>query len=735
MSDAVAPRPPAIVRVAVPVPLTQAFDYAVRDGDPVPPVGSRVRVPFGRRDTVGIVVGHASDAAVAADRLKAIQAVLDPEPWLTEELLASLDWAARYYHHPLGEVLEAALPQALRGPRTPAPDEEELWSLLPAGREARRAPRHRRGTRTDSLLVLLEDGALSAGQLDERLPGWRTAARAARQRGWVERRRIPRAEAPARPLPGPPLNAEQRGAVEAIASAFGRFAPFVLDGVTGGGKTEVYLELIGRTIAAGRQSLVLVPEIALTPQMLRRFRQRLGVEIAVLHSGLGETERARAWMAAARGDAPVILGTRSAVFVPLPRPGLIVIDEEHDTSYKQQEGFRYHARDFAVVRARAQQVPIVLGSATPSLESLANVEAGRYVSLSMRQRAGDARPPALHVLDVRRQPLQYGLSEPALVAIGDCLDRGDQALVFRNRRGYAPVLQCRDCGWSAQCRHCDRPLTLHRGRARLICHHCGAEQGVPKACPDCGGLAVQPQGHGTERLEDGLRLRFPNVPIVRIDRDTTRSKRARETLLEGLTESGPRILIGTQMLAKGHDLASLNLVVLVSVDEGLFSADFRAGERLGQLVVQVAGRAGRAARPGQVWLQTHHPEHPLLTILRNGGYRALARNLIDERRAAGLPPYGCMALLRAEAKEPARLEAFLSAACCVLDVPASVRVLGPLAAPMPRRAGLHRGQIALEADERSALQAHLSRWLPALAALPAQSGLRWSIDVDPIDMS
>jgi len=734
MSDDLPAAPQAIVRVAVPVPLAQAFDYAVPAGVPIPARGCRVRVPFGRRDTVGVVVGHAEAAAVAPGRLKPIGEVLDPAPWLTEELLGSLEWASRYYHHPLGEVLEAALPQALRSARTPPAEDEEVWFLEDAGRQARENPGRRRGTRPDRLLDQLAEGAVAAALLDLRLPGWRAAARSLRQRGWVGCRRVPVASAPPRPSPGPPLNAEQAAVVAAVAAEPDRFVPILLDGVTGSGKTEVYLDLIGSCIARGRQALVLVPEIALTPQMLRRFRERLGVTIAVLHSGLGEVERARAWLAAARGDAPVVLGTRSAVFVPLPRPGLLVVDEEHDTSYKQQEGFRYHARDLALVRAKAVQVPVVLGSATPSLESLANAEAGRYRHLHLRQRAGSARPPDLHIVDLRRQPLQHGLAEPALAAIRACLDRGEQALVFRNRRGYAPVLQCRDCGWSAQCRRCDRPMTLHRGRSRLICHHCGAEQPVPPGCPACGGLAIVPQGHGTERLEDVLRARFPDVPIVRIDRDTTRSRRARDALLDGLADEAPRILVGTQILAKGHDLARLSLVVLVSVDEGLFSVDFRAGERLGQLIVQVAGRAGRASRPGQVWLQTHHPDHPLLATLRGGGYRALAQALLEERRQAQLPPYGYLALLRAEAEDPALLERFLSAACRVRPAPEGVRLQGPLSAPMPRRAGAHRGQVIVEADERGPLQGYLTSWLPQVAALPGGRQLRWSIDVDPIDL-
>ncbi|HEY0180727.1 MAG TPA: primosomal protein N', partial [Dokdonella sp.] len=579
-------------------------------------------------------------------------------------------------------------------------------------------------------LDALADGPLPASTL--RALGCAGALAGAARNGWVERVRLT-ALPPHVTCAAPPLNDAQRDAIDAIAGEEDRFASFLLDGVTGSGKTDVYLALIERCIARGRQSLVLVPEIALTPQTLRRFRDRLGVDVAALHSGLGEVERARAWLAAARGDAAVVLGTRSAVFVPLPRAGLVVVDEEHDASYKQQDGFRYHARDLAVVRAKALGVPIVLGSATPSIESLANVEAGRYRRVELKHRAGLARPPALRVVDLRRQRLQHGLAAPTLEAIAACLARDEQVLIFKNRRGYAPVLICHDCGWSARCADCERALTLHRAAARLRCHHCGHEEPVPPACPACGGLALHPLGEGTERLEAALAERFPGVPVVRIDRDTTRCRRTREALLEGLPQRGARVLVGTQMLAKGHDLPHLTLVVVVGVDEGLHSVDFRASERLGQLVVQVAGRSGRSERAGTVILQTHDPEHPLLATLIRGGYRALAAELLAERRAAGLPPFVQFALLRAEAKEPATLDAFLAAAAALVDA-AGVAAHGPLAAPMPRRAGRFRGQVLLEAAERGTLHAFLPGWLERLRALPRTRGLRWSIDVDPVDL-
>ncbi len=718
----------AILRVALPVPLDRLFDYASNGVDAAP--GARVLVPFGRRDVVGVAVEYADASDLPADRLKPATRALDAAPLLDAELMSTLRRAARYYQHPLGEVLHAALPAALRSPRAlPAPIADQL-ALTPDGEAARADPKRRRGTRIDALLELLATGPVAMAELDTVLPGWRPTSLGAVKRGWIERTTV--AAGTRKPVAGPPLNDAQRAAADAIVAARG-FAPFVLDGVTGSGKTEVYLAAIAECLARGEQALVLLPEIALTPQALRRFRERLGVDVTALHSGLGEVERARAWLAAASGEAKVVVGTRSAVFVPLARAGIVVVDEEHDASYKQQEGFRYHARDLAVLRAQALGVPVVLGSATPSLETLANVAAGRYTSLRLPHRAGLAQPPALRVIDLRKKPLAHGLAPETLDAIAATVARGEQALVFKNRRGYAPVLLCHDCGWSAQCPNCERALTLHQASRRLRCHHCGYTAPVPRACPTCGGLAIHPIGQGTERLEEALRARFPDVPIVRVDRDTTRGRRARDALLDNLPAAGARILVGTQMLAKGHDLPHLTLVVVVGVDEGLHSVDFRAGERLGQLVVQVAGRAGRAERPGTVILQTHDPEHPLLAVLINGGYRALSTQLLEERRSASLPPFTHFALLRAEAKQSAKLDAFLANAAEAIG-DAEVSVHGPMPAPMPRRAGVLRGQILIEAAERATLQVFLTRWLDTLREMPEGKALRWSIDVDPVDL-
>ena len=724
--------PPIVLRVALPVPLPQAFDYLPPPGSGAGRdwIGCRVRVPFGRGsgEQVGLVV-DCGPAEGDPDALRSALARLDAGPVLSGELLDSLRWAAGYYHAPLGELVALALPAPLRAGQALPDTGRWAWAATVAGDAA--AARPGRPGRPRQLLERLAPGPWDEDRLEADLPGWREPMRRLAERGLVERRRVDSA-APARPAPGPALTAGQAGALAALRAGAG-YRCLLLEGVTGSGKTEVYLQAIADTLAAGRQALVLVPEIGLTPQALARFRARLGVAVLALHSCLADGERARAWTAMARGEGRVLVGTRSAVFCPLPQAGLIVVDEEHDGSYKQQDGVRYHARDLALVRARALGVPVLLGSATPSLESLHNAQSGRFLHQRLPERAGGARPPSVHVVDVRKRPLHDGLSGELLAAIGRCLARGEQALVFRNRRGYAPVLLCHDCGWSAQCRRCDRPMTVHAGGRRLTCHHCGARATPPNACPDCGGLALQPQGAGTERLERALAEHFPDALLLRVDRETTRRRDALEAHLAALGD-GPGILVGTQMLAKGHDLPNLSCVAVVGVDEGLFSADFRAGEKLAQLLIQVAGRAGRARKPGEVWLQTHHPDHPLLATLLGGGYPAVAALALAEREAAGFPPFAHLALLRAEALREDELQRFLQDAHAAFPGREGVAANGPMPAPMPRRAGKARGQLLLEAAQRPPLHAALRDWLPALRALPSARRVRWSLDVDPIDL-
>ena len=725
--------PDHTLQVALPVPLPRLFDYLPPIGQAASPsdVGKRVSVMFGNRALTGFVAGVGPPADPGLD-LRPADALLDAAPLLHGELLESLHWLARYTHAPLGEVVATALPVLLRQGE-PLPDTHAWhWRLTEAGLSGRE--RLRAGSRPRRLADLLaQHGTLDEDVLDLHLDTGRATARDLGKRGLAERFAAPPAAVAASPRPGPVLNDEQQAAADAIIGTSG-FGALLLDGVTGSGKTEVYLHAIADCLRRGRQALVLVPEIGLTPQTLSRFRERLGVPVHALHSGLNDGERARTWAACLRGEARVIVGTRSAVFTPLPEAGLIVVDEEHDGSYKQQDGIRYHARDFALVRGKALDVPVVLGSATPSLETLHNARSGRYAHLRLSRRAGEAQPPTVRVLDMRKRAQQAGLLSDTLQAIRQALDAGGQVLVFKNRRGYAPVLLCHDCGWSAQCKRCDSPMTVHAGGKRLQCHHCGARQAAPPACPDCGGLALQPQGIGTERLEELLAEQFADVPVLRVDRGTTQK---RDGLAQQLAKLGdtPGILVGTQILAKGHDLPHLTRVAVVGVDEGLFSTDFRAGEKLAQQLIQVAGRAGRAGKRGDVWLQTHHPDHPLLNTLISGGYHAFAEAELEQRQMAGFPPFAHLALLRAEAQHVDAAQQFLRAAKRALRAhDASLEMHGPLPAPMPRRAGLHRVQLLLSSAERRALHRALDLALPDIHALPEARRTRWSLDVDPMDL-
>lgn len=741
--------PACALQVALPVPLPQAFDYAPPAGHvPAPDdIGRRLRVPFGPRELIGIVIGIAP--VEAPSPLREALGFIDAGPLLQGELWSSLHWLARYLHAPLGEVLATALPAALRRGEPLPETRRHGWRLEEAGHTALPAMRTGAPKRMAEWLQARADSAASEAELDIEQPGWRTPMRTLAARARVSRIEWDAPATASAPSDLRILNPEQQVAADAVKSATG-FAAFLLDGVTGSGKTEVYLDAIADCLSRGKQALVLVPEIGLTPQMLMRFQRRLGVPVHALHSGLGDGQRAQVWMEAARGQARVIVGTRSAVFVPLPEAGLVVVDEEHDASYKQFDGIRYHARDFALVRAKALGVPIVLGSATPSLESLHNAHSGRYVHLRLQQRAGNAQPPQVRVVDVRKRPLEGGLSGEMIAGIEQALAAGGQVLVFRNRRGYAPALLCHDCGWSAHCPRCSTPerpsaMTVHAQGRRLHCHHCGHRRAAPLACPDCASLALQPQGNGTERIEEMLAARFGDHPVIRIDRGSTQG---RDALQKHFDELGtrPGILIGTQMLAKGHDLPNLTLVAVVGIDEGLHSSDFRSHEKLAQLLVQVAGRAGRADKPGQVLLQTHHPEHPLLQTLIHGGYHAFADAELGEREAAMFPPFAHLAILRAEAKHADPPMQFLQAAKALLQEVASDAPLpfhggesalatsGPLPAPHPRRAGYQRAQLVISSPHRAGLHRALDAVMPKLHALPEARKVRWSLDVDPVDL-
>jgi len=723
---------PPILQVALDARLRQTLDYLPPSGGTAVP-GMRVRVPLGRRRTVGFVTGIAAHSTVPASRLKPVEEVLDATPLWDQHSFGLLLWAADYYHHPLGEVLAAAVPAAIRS-GAPSSAEITLWQLSAGGMAELLPPPKRLGKRQRQLVERLQEGPAGADELSA--AGLRDALRGLAARGLVESFGQP--EPPPRPGRGdsPPLRLtdSQELAFAAISGSLGSYSAWLLNGVTGSGKTEVYLQLIQRALDAGRGALVLVPEIALTPQLVARFCSRLTVPVVTLHSSMTDSERLASWRAARAGAAPVVIGTRSAVFTPLPDLGIIIVDEEHDPSYKQQEGFRYSARDLAVARAARHGIPVVLGSATPSLETLANADAGRYRRVDLPERTGRAGKPRIGVVDLRHHATRDGLAQPVLAAIERTLAERGQALVYLNRRGYAPTLYCTGCGWIAPCPACDARLTVHMKRARLVCHHCGADEPMPFGCPRCGS-EVRPVGQGTERVEHALNDIFPGVSLVRVDRDAIRRRGDIERALEEVASGRARILLGTQMLTKGHDYPDVTLVAILNADQGLFGADFRASERLAQQIVQVSGRAGRGDRPGEVLIQSAFPENPLLTSLVQEGYEGFARRALEERAAAGWPPFSRLALLRADGPDRTEVFSFLrQARDLAADIADGVRVLGPAAAAMERRAGRYRAQLLLECGQRGPLQRLLDAWLVRVEALKAPRRLRWSVDVDPIEV-
>ena len=728
------------LQVALPVPLRRLFHYSLPDTClTAPHTGTRVRVSFAGRQLVGLVMGESDHPGVDEDKVKAVDAIIDAIPILDRELLSFIHWAADYYHCPLGEALQTALPVLLRQGEDARFEPEEscrLWDLTPEGRGLPETPLPRAPKQAELLVYLREHGPTSWQTLKEQ--GFsRDPLKRLDERGLI---------ATADPdsldhfSAEPPLalNPQQARALEALAP--GKFAAHLLDGTTGSGKTEVYLQAIERVrkVTPTAQALVLVPEIGLTPQTIARFRRRFGPKIAVLHSGLTDRERLNSWVLAATGRAQIVIGTRSAIFTPLAKPGLIIVDEEHDLSFKQQEGFRYSARDLASVRAQRLGIPVILGSATPALESLHNARAGRYHHLQLTQRANSQATPQIIVSDSHDVPASRGVTEESLAAIGSHLASGNQVLVFLNRRGYAPTLQCHDCGTQLQCPHCDARLTLHHNPRHLHCHHCDFQRPQSSHCEHCHSHRLVPLGLGTERSEEFLKANFPQTPVLRIDRDTTRSKHALERLMAQIHSGEACILVGTQMLAKGHHFPDVTLAIIMDVDGGLLSADFRGPERMGQLITQVAGRAGRADKAGQVILQTRNREHPLLQLLVHQGYGAFAQALLSERDITRMPPFAHLALVRADAPNAEIPQSFLKQLRQQVEAAAlthKVQLLGPMPALMEKRGQRYRYQLQAKAESRGALHQFLQALVSAIEAGRWQRALRWSLDIDPQDMS
>ena len=727
-----------IVRVALAVPLPRFFDY-LYPPNLMPIVGGRVLVPFGSQKRVGIVVDLPASSDVAKEKLKPIIDVLDAGSLFNSTTWDWLSWSANYYRAALGDVLFQALPVKLRNGESAVKNDRTFWRITDLGKQALESGDLKRAKKQIEALNVLLTKDLEKGNNEISSAIWS----ALKGKDYVEEIIVPTEQKSWQQALGdnPLVNLDNRLTLnKQQALAFSQllfqegFNVWLLEGVTGSGKTEIYLQYIEEVLKKGKQVLVLVPEIGLTPQTVRRFQARFNVEIDVLHSNLNDTQRLNVWERARTGQSAIVIGTRSALFTQFSDLGLIILDEEHDGSFKQQDGWRYHARDLGIVLAQKLNIPILLGSATPSLESVNNVQNGKYHHLVLSKRAGNATALRQFVIDLKHQRIQNGLSEPLLQRMQEHLEKGNQVLLFLNRRGFAPVLLCHECGWIDECHHCEKPYTYHQHQRVLRCHHCGAQKTVPMQCGHCGSTHLVTTGLGTEQLEETLKARFPQYNIARIDRDSTARKGKLEGYLEDIQQGKSQILIGTQMLAKGHHFPNVTLVALVNVDNALFSLDFRAEERLAQLYVQVAGRSGRAEKQGEVVLQTHYPDHPLLTTLLEKGYQAFAEETLKLRHNMGLPPFSFQALFKAQCRHSEEAENALSqlASFFYEQKIEGLQVLGPIPAPFSKKAGQYRWQLLLQHASRKQLQAALSRYSPELIK---SSQVRLILDVDPLDLS
>lgn len=722
-----------VIRVALPIPLRQHFDYLLPDAIQVSQ-GCRVRVPFGKRELVGVVWQIAPDSPYEITQLKPVSAVLESRPVLAAKLRQLLSFAADYYHHPLGEVLTAALPALLREGRELADYQLTGYRLTEKGQSCD-VTDFKRSAKQLALWQHLQQGVIAETVLLNQHP--RSTIKQLVEKGLAEPLTLHRQPYQYHGLAQTALQltVDQALAVTAVQQAQGCFRPFLLEGVTGSGKTEVYLQCIAPLLDRGEQVLLLLPEIGLTPQTLQRFAERFKVPILTWHSNLSDGERLNCWLNAGSGSAAIIIGTRSALFLPFHKLGLIIIDEEHDLSLKQQDGFRYHARDLAIKRASLENCPILLGSATPSLESLYNVQQGRFSHLVLQQRATGQALPAFELVDLKQQQLHYGLADSSIKQIRQQLRLGKQVMLFLNRRGFAPALSCQECGWLTECKRCSAFTTYHKHSKQLLCHHCGASRPIPKQCGNCGSSRLAAVGQGTEQLEEHLQALFPETPVTRLDRDSTRRKGALGSLLDEINQSGARLILGTQMLAKGHHFPFVTLVVIVDVDGALYSADFRAPEQLGQLLTQVAGRAGRGHDKGKVLLQTQHPEHALLQDIIHNGYASFARSALLERQQTALPPYQHLALFRAEALQSELCQQWLQDVANWLLQHPGVQLMGPLLSPLERKAGKYRWQLHLYSMQRPTLHRALHQLLPELQRWPLSRKVKWQLDVDALDLS
>ncbi len=732
-----------VLQVAVPIPFRKLYDYLPNNNRAKSDykIGARVNIPFGKSEKIGMIINITDHSTYPIEKLKPINELLDSSPIFEKEHLTWLKWISQYYHHPIGETIFTALPALLRKSEATASAIETHWRATELGKTINLDSLNR-AKKQQQLLILLREQTdwISNKSANEQLSNWRPAAKALMEKNLVEQsQRIPNIKLATQTIiKAPELNEEQQEATNEVTHKIDHFSVFLLDGITGSGKTEVYFSCIEQVIKKNEQVLLLIPEIGLTPQLLKRFSQRFNCTISVLHSALNDSERYQIWKNAQNGQLQILIGTRSSIFTPFLNLGLIIIDEEHDLSFKQQDGLKYSARDVAITRAQKVNIPVILGSATPCLESLSNVKKGAYHHLKLRQRAGNAIAPRIDTIDLKGKELVNNFSSDLLKLIKQTLAKDEQVILFLNRRGFAPTMLCHECAWSAQCTRCDTYMTIHKKKHRLICHHCGSEKRIPQQCPSCSSIDLRPIGFGTERTEQALQDAFPDTEIIRIDRDTTSRKNAMRQLLEKIENNRSQILLGTQMLAKGHDFPNVTLVGILDADQGLFGTDMRSNERMAQLITQVAGRAGRGEKRGLVIIQTHHPDHPLLQTLINKGYGAFADNALRERQEAQLPPFSYTAMFRSEAPYADQNIRFLQEIkqiCQSLNSNQSIELLGPIPSSMERKAGKYRAQLLLSSHSRKDLHHLLSGTLQQTETLKSAKRVRWSIDVDPQDMS
>lgn len=725
----------SILRVALPIPKRQLFDYRI--ADKTPKLGTRVRVSFGPRNLIGVVWEIGQDSEWDKSKLKAIQEIIDDEPIfdLTQRKLCT--WLAQYYKHPIGDVVQSAMPVALRKGESSKPKPIAYWTISALGKDTELSSLSR-APKQQALLTALRDADATKSAIKDNFGAAAIKALADKELiQTIEKQAINDSNWQQGLIvqDKPQANVEQALAISSIEAKLTEFACFLLDGITGSGKTEVYLQAIEPVLKKGQQVLILVPEIGLTPQTVHRFKYRFGIEVGVLHSGLTNNERLQVWQKSAKGQLGIIIGTRSAIFTPLKSPGLLIVDEEHDSSYKQQDGLRYHARDLAVVRAHTENIPLVLGSATPALETLNNALNGKYHHLKLHKRAGNAALAKQHVFDIRQQPLKFGIAQGMLDRMQQHLEQGSQVMLFINRRGYAPALMCHQCGFVEQCDRCDKPFTLHRQLHKLQCHHCGNAKSIPRNCQQCASTEMTSMGVGTEQLEQGLTQHFPQYSNIRIDSDSARGKSKLDNMLNSINNNEHQILIGTQILSKGHHFPNVTYVLILDVDGALFSADYRAAENLAQLITQLAGRAGRAEKPGEMWLQSHDPSHPLLQDLIHNGYAHFAQYALLERKNANLPPFTYQALFKAQALSAKDAHTFLQDISLLFSHEPNLMCIGPIPALMEKRQGQYRMQLLLQSNQRSSLQHAIGQKINQIETLYLANKVRWSLDIDPQDFS